>query len=146
MHTGGLWSDSVWKLMQPPCCQPVFLHEWPAGWPHIFFSSHPVTSLSSFSSCSTSPRFSLSLHPWPPSTLIQLLISLPLSPYSPLPLGKGGKGFFFSSLQATSCSKTVLGLPRVTARLEVEIFTVQALMPRNLLRVGGREQTLACVS
>lgn len=108
----------------------------------FFFPSHPVTPLSPSSSCSTSPHFllSLSLYSQPVSTLIQRLISLPLSPDQVT----GEEFFFFCFLPGTHM---VPGLPGVTARLEEKIVAMLLpLRPRNLLRVGGREQTLACVS
>lgn len=93
-----MWSGSVWKLMQPPCCQPVFLHDWPAGRLPIFFPpSHPVTPLSPSSSCSTSPHFLLSL-----SVLAACLHFNPtphLSPSLSRPGDRRG-GFFFVSFRA----------------------------------------------
>lgn len=64
----------------------------PAGCRFFFFFSPCHSSLVLLFMLNLS---SLSLHSRPPSTLIQLLISLPLSPDLPLPAGDGRGGFFF---------------------------------------------------
>lgn len=84
--------------MQPPCCQPVFLHDWPAGRLPIFFSLLTL-SLLSRPPLHAQPLLtssSLSLYSQPVSTLIQRLISLPLSPDQVT----GEEVFFFVSFRA----------------------------------------------
>lgn len=96
----------------------------------------------------TSSSLSLSLSP-----LTASLYRNPtphLSPSSP-DQALGEEGFYLFiylfSLRATSCGHIVPRLRGVTARLEVKIMARPLpLRPRNLQRVGGRGQTVACVS
>lgn len=91
----------------------------------------------------------LNLSSLPPLSLSLLAACLHFNPTPHLSpsLSRPGDGrgvFFFCFLPGTHM---VPGLPGVTARLEEKIVArLLPLRPRNLLRVGGREQTLACVS
>lgn len=142
MHTGEMWSGAVLKLMQPPGCQPVFLHDWPAGRLPIFFSFSPCHS-------SLILLFMLNLSSLQP--LSPLVVPLHINPTPHLSLHvylchRRRKRIFFFFLQATSHSQMVPELQGVTARLEVEIFAVP--LPHRHAKepaVGGWERTDPCL-
>lgn len=138
MHTGGLWSGSVRKLMQPPCCQPVFLHDWPAGrLPGFFFLltlsllSRPSLHAQPLLASASLAPLAAPLHFNPPH----------LSPYLRLPSAEGRRVFFlFFFLAAVKRCQGYQGWQR-DWRWKSSLFDSLAGTHAEEPSAGGRERT-----